>query len=180
MDDRRPTQDEGECEVEPRIVERPAFQVVGKKTWISGQDNSLFGRFWEQCRAESLLETFEQIGGFRPGPQTGGVTLGVSCVERDPAKREFYYLIGIESPDSVPGLEIYTVPASRWAVFECHGPVPGSIVQAEMYAFMEWLPNSDYVHANAPEMEVYPPESDGSSEDKTCEFWLPIKSKEAR
>ena len=163
--------------MEPKILERPAFQVVGKKTWISGQDNSLFGRFWEQCRAEGLFDVFEQVGGFRPGPQTGGVTLGVSCVERDPAKRKFYYLIAIESPEPVLGLETYTVPASRWAVFECHGPVPESIVQAEMYAFMEWLPNAQYAHAFAPEMEVYPPGSDGQSEDNYCEFWLPITPK---
>lgn len=166
----------------PRIVERPAFQVAGKKTWISGQDNALFGRFWEQCRAGGLFEVFEQTSGLRPGPQTGGVTLGVSCVERDPTKRQFYYLIGVESPGPVAGLETYAVPAARWAVFECHGPVPGSIVAAEMYAFMEWLPNSQYVHAHAPEMEVYPPRSDGSepdgsSEDSYCEFWLPIRDK---
>jgi len=34
--------------------------------------------------------------------------------------------------------------------------VPESIVQAEMFAFMEWLPQSGYEHALAPEMEVYP------------------------
>jgi AraC family transcriptional regulator len=159
-----------------RIVNRPAFQVVGKKTWISGQDNDLFGRFWEQCRAEGLFEVFKQIGGLQPGPQTRGVTLGVSCVEQDPSKREFYYLIGIESAQDCTalGLESYHIPASQWAVFECRGKVPDSIVQAEMYAFMEWLPASGYVHANAPEMEVYPPESDGGSEDNYCEFWLPI------
>jgi AraC family transcriptional regulator len=159
-----------------RMLRRPAFQVVGKKTWISGQDNGLFGRFWEQCRAEGLFETLKQVGGLQPGPQTGGVTLGVSCVDHDPTKREFYYLIGVEHPGDCPalGLESYQVPASRWAVFECRGKVPDSIAEAEMYAFMEWLPSSRYVHANAPEMEVYPPESDGSSEDNYCEFWLPI------
>jgi AraC family transcriptional regulator len=168
--------------IKPGIVERPTFQVVGKKTWISGQDNALFGRFWEQCRADGLFELFEQMSGFRPGPQTGGVTLGVSCVDKDPAKREFYYLIAIENPQdcAVTKLENYSVPASQWAVFECRGKVPDAIVKAEMYAFMEWLPNSEFVHANAPEMEVYPPESNGSSEDNYCEFWLPIKRKDTR
>ena len=164
---------------EYRIIQRPAFQVVGKKTWISGQDNSLFGQFWEQCTAEGLFEVFKQISSLRPGPQTRGVTLGVSCVDQDPSKREFYYLIGIETAQdcTAAGLESYQVPASQWAVFECRGKVPDAIVQAEMYAFMEWLPASGYVHANAPEMEVYPPESDGSSEDNYCEFWLPIREK---
>ena len=122
-----------------RIVQRPAFQVVGKKTWISGPDNGLFGQFWERCTAEGLLEVFKQINGLQPGQQTRGVTLGVSCVEQDPAKRDFYYLIGIETPQDCTalGLESYQVPASRWAIFECHGKVPDAIVQAEMYAFME-------------------------------------------
>ncbi len=170
--------------VKYRIVERPAFHIIGKKTWISGQDNAIFGRFWDKCRAEGLFEIFKQINGFQPGPQTRGGTLGVSCVERDPAKREFYYMIAIENPldREVPDLERYWVPAAQWAVFECRGKVPESIVKAEMFAFMEWLPNSNFVHANAPEMEVYPPESDGSSEDNdinVCEFWLPVKVKGA-
>jgi AraC family transcriptional regulator len=162
-----------------RIVRRPTFTVVGKKTWISGQDNSLFGQFWEQCAEEGLFEVFKQINGLQPGPQTRGVTLGVSCVEQDPAKREFYYLIATENPrDCTPaGLESYQVPASQWAVFECRGKVPDSIVQAEIYAFTEWLPASGYIHESAPEIEVYPPESDGSSDDNYCEFWLPIRER---
>ena len=164
-----------------RIIERPAFEVIGKKTWISGQDNALFGRFWEQCRAEGLFEVFRQINGLQAGPQTRGVTLGVSCVEKDPQNRAFYYLIAIEKLQdcSVTGLESYSVPASQWAVFECHGKVPQAIVEAEIYAFTQWLPASEFVHANAPEMEVYPPESKGDSDDNYCEFWLPIKSKDS-
>jgi AraC family transcriptional regulator len=163
--------------VKHRVLERPAFDVVGKKTWISGQDNSLFGTFWQRCRAEGLFAAFERVSGLRAGKQSGGVTLGISAVEQDPAKREFYYWIAVENPEgrAEAGLETYRVPASQWAVFECHGKVPDAIVEAEMYAFMEWLPNSGFVHANAPEMEVYLPGSDGSSEDSTCEFWLPIK-----
>jgi hypothetical protein len=32
-----------------RLIERPAFEVIGRKTWIGGQDNELFGRFWQEC-----------------------------------------------------------------------------------------------------------------------------------
>jgi AraC family transcriptional regulator len=162
-----------------RIVARPAFEVVGKKTWISDQDNSLFGQFWEQCRVEGLFALFEEVNSLQPGPQTHGVTLGISQVEKDPSKREFYYMIAVENPQnrSSPDLERYTVPASQWAIFECRGRLPDAIVEAEMFAFMEWLPNSDFVHAYAPEMEVYPPESDGRRDDNYCEFWLPIKAR---
>ena len=165
-----------------RIIERPAFYVIGKKTWIAGQDNAIFGHFWGQCRAEGLFERFEQINGRQAGPQTNSVTLGISRVEQDPARREFFYMIAIEGgelyrqpPNCLEAdLETYLVPASQWAVFECRGQVPDSIVRSEIYAFTQWLPASEFVHAPAPEMEVYYPGS-GQDDQYYCEFWLPIQ-----
>ena len=55
-----------------RLIDRPAFEVTGKKTWISGQDNSLFGRFWEQCAAGGLFEHFTRLRGSQPGAVTNG------------------------------------------------------------------------------------------------------------
>lgn len=158
-----------------RLIERPAFTVIGKSTRIGGQDNAQFGRFWAECRADGTMQKLGQIGGWQPGPQTGGVTLGISRVERDPANRAFDYMIAVEVPEDgapVAGLELYRVPATRWAVFECRGRIPDAIVASEMYAFMEWLPSSGYVHAPAPEMEVYYPGDSGPKH--YCEFWLPI------
>lgn len=158
-----------------RLIQRPSFDIIGKQTWISGQDNSLFGRFWEQCGADGVLAQLQRMGGMQPGAQTGGVTLGVSRVESDPANRAFNYMIAIEQPSGVEtgDLERYRVPACQWAVFECRGTVPDSIVQSEIYAFTQWLPASGYAHANAPEMEVYLPGESGA--DYVCEFWLPVK-----
>jgi AraC family transcriptional regulator len=166
-----------------RIVDRPAFDIIGLKTWISGPDNAQFGRFWERCREEGLFGRFEGMGGMAPGAQTGGVTLGVSRVEADPANRSFHYMIAVERPEGIEGagedgLEVYRVPACRWAVFECRGAVPDAIVAAEIYAFTQWLPASGYTHAAAPEMEVYFAGADGSSPDCYCEFWLPVVEKE--
>ena len=164
-----------------RIIEKPAFDIIGKKTWISGQDNDLFGQFWVQCQKEGLFEVFRQVSSNQLGAITGSSVLGISCVEKDPTNRAFYYLIGIERPEMISGaepgineLETYRVPASQWAVFECVGKVPEAIVKSEIYAFTEWLPSSEYAHAKAPEMEVYFPGNDGLSEDSYCEFWLPI------
>lgn len=159
-----------------RIIERPAFDILGKKGWIAEQDD--FGRVWETCKAEGVFTIFETITGWQPGPQTNGQTLGISRVEADPTNRDFYYMVAVEVPLGVthPDLEHYQVPASQWAVFECHGKVPEAIVEAEMFAFMEWLPKSDYAHALAPEMEVYYP-GEGADKDYYCEFWLPIAPK---
>ncbi len=85
-----------------RILERPAFDVIGKKTWIGGQDNELFGRFWQECQTNGLLAAFGEMRANRPGPQTNSLILGISCVEQDPAKREFIYMIAIEKPTAAP------------------------------------------------------------------------------
>jgi AraC family transcriptional regulator len=159
-----------------RLVDLPAFEIAGKKTWIAGVgDNAAFGRFWDRCRSEGLFSVFESLTGLQPGAHTHGVTLGVSRVEKDPARREFYYMIAVEHPTSPTpdGLESFMVPASLWAVFECRGPLPDAIVKSEIYAFTQWLPASGYHHALAPEMEVYPPAS-GPDDEPYCEFWLPI------
>jgi len=155
-----------------RLIERPAFDVLGRKTWISGPDNSLFGRFWQSCTREGLFAQFAQMTNQQPGPNTNGVTLGISRVEDDPANRAFYYMIAVEKlpAASLPAdVELYRVPAALWAVFECVGPIPDSIAAAEMHAFTGWLPTSGYIHAPAPEMEVYTPDG--------CEFWLPVVRK---
>lgn len=156
-----------------RIVDRPAFTVAGRSTWIGGPDNELFGRFWAQCQSDGTFDRFQALTAMSPGPQTQGHVLGISRVEADPIHREFTFLIGVEVPaDADTGeLERVTVPACRWAVFEAHGPVPEALVAAEIVAFIEWLPTSGYVHARAPEMEVYPPSPDGQP---YCEFWLPV------
>ncbi len=159
------------------LIKRLAFEVLGKKTWITGQDNALFSRFWEECRESGLFQQFKTLSAFRPGLQTGGTTLGISRVESDPACREFFYMIAIEKPQDAPesDLEVYQVPAATWAVFECRGTIPDALVESEIYAFTQWLPDSGYIHAMAPEMEVYPPEKDGP--EAYCEFWLPVAKK---
>jgi AraC family transcriptional regulator len=164
-----------------KLVEKSNFYIIGRQTFISGQDNEQFSRFWDECRSQgwlSMLDSLKQSSGTPAGPQTGAAYLGVSRVEKDPADRTFNYMIAIEIPGdklsaelSVLGLETCLVPACTWAVFECHGKPPMSIVEAEMFAFGQWLPSSSYRHAFAPEMEVYPADA---GED-FAEFWLPAE-----
>lgn len=163
-----------------RIVEKPAFDVMGPKVWIGGQDNEFFGEFWGECEENGMLSALQGLNGGSIGAQTGSSLLGVSRVEADPQNRSFYYMIAREVPEATPlpdGMERYQVPPCTWAVFACHGKVPEAIVNSEMYAFMEWLPQSGYEHAPAPEMEVYFPDSDGGKDDCYTEFWLPVQKK---
>lgn len=164
--------------VEVRIEKKPSFKIVGRKIWISGTDNELFGQFWENSEKNGLIENLKSLSKNKLDPILESNVFGVSCVEKDPNNRSFYFFIATESdicPEGM-GLEEYEVLACEWAVFRNRGDIPGALVEAEMYAFMKWLPNSKYEHANAPEMELYPPYNDSENGILT-EFWLPIRDK---
>lgn len=173
--------------IKVRIEEKPAFKIIGSKTWISGTDNELFNQFWQKCEEKGLLEIFKVVRGNQPGLVTNSLMMGVSCVENDPNNRSFNFYIAIEFDTEVNVgeliknrnhylLEEYLVPASKWAIFQNQGRLPDSLVESEMYAFRDWLPKSKYLHANVPEIEVYPPYQ-GSKENILNEFWMPIIEK---
>ena len=160
--------------IEARIEEKPAFHIAGQKTWISGQDNEQFGVFWRESHENGLIDTLRELRDHTPGPVTKSLVFGVSCVEKDPSDRAFDFFIAAEimGKDIAEDLAHYTVPACKWAIFTNKGDLPMSLIDAEMYAFMEWLPSSAFKHANAPELEVYP-----AQDDALVEFWLPIADK---
>lgn len=157
---------------EVRIEDKPAFLVAGQKIWISGQDNELFGNFWKESHENGLTDRLTALSGGKPGEITKSYVFGVSCVDKDPNNRAFDFYIAAEAPDNVyiDSLECREIPAAKWAIFSNKGDLPMSLVNAEMYAFMEWLPHSGFKHANAPEIEVYP-----ASDSSLVEFWMPIQ-----
>ena len=157
-----------------RIEEKEAFRVAGQKTWISGQGNQQFGDFWASSKESGLIKTLNSLSGYQPGSVTKSHVFGIFRVEEDPLNRAFNFWIATEAGSAtIPeGLETYWVPACKWAIFSNTGELPMSLVEAEMFAFMEWLPSSPYQHANAPELEVYP-----AQDENLVEFWLPVLEK---
>lgn len=164
--------------IKVRMEKKPAVKIAGRKIWISGTDNELFHQFWEKSNANGFVALLKKL--CRTETILNSQVFGVSCVEKNPSDRSFYFYIAAEC-EQIPGdmgLEEYNIPPCEWAVFENRGSMPRALVDAEMYAFMEWLPGSGYVHAEAPELELYPPDKEEAAET-AVEFWLPVKKKEA-
>jgi AraC family transcriptional regulator len=87
-----------------------------------------------------------------------------------------YYIAVAPGRETPAGLVDYTVPECTWAIFECVGAMPGAIQELQKRIVGEWLPNSGYEYANAPDIEVYF-EGDQQSDDYRCEVWLPVTKK---
>ncbi len=162
----------GEAEMNYRIEKKDAFRIVGVKEHheLNVEENfAQIPAFWAKTVQSGV---FAQILGLLNQEPKG--ILGVSSCMNG---KDFDYYIAAPSDMAVPeGLEEYTVPACTWAIFTCIGPMPSAIQTLQKRIVSEWLPNSGYVYANAPDIEVYF-EGNQQAEDYRCEVWLPVEKK---
>ncbi|MFV0414068.1 MAG: helix-turn-helix domain-containing protein, partial [Oscillospiraceae bacterium] len=113
-----------------RIHQQESFRAIGLKleTTVENEQNLTdIPNFWEIARQNGNFARLEALlenhGASRSAPQ--GI-LGLCAMNGQGSK--FHYYIAAAVPGPAPGgfTEI-TVPATTYAVFECTGPLPGSI-----------------------------------------------------
>ncbi|MBO9131481.1 GyrI-like domain-containing protein [Bacillus sp. 165] len=156
------------------IVERDGFQVVGiKKEFSCVNGENLIGipRMWAEVTENGTDNVLFKLN----NGQIKGV-LGVCVTTGDTkAKQLMDYWIAVEYEGNIPeGLSKLEIQASKWAVFEVHGPMPDAMQKAWKQIFSEWFPSSGYQHAGTPDLEVYTGE-DSSNPNLYSEIWVPVK-----
>ncbi|MFD1861298.1 effector binding domain-containing protein [Planococcus chinensis] len=156
-----------------KIVERAGFKVAGVKQEFSTEDDgNLKGipAMWQKALADG---TDERLFRLNDG-QIEGV-LGV-CIGKEGGLMDYWIAAetGQEAPEGFKAMEI---PASKWGVFEVHGPMPDAMQDAWKKIFSEWFPSNPYEYAGTPELEVYPQE-DAYQPDSYSEIWIPLKAKQ--
>ncbi|RLL42050.1 AraC family transcriptional regulator [Oceanobacillus piezotolerans] len=162
----------GDVEMDYKIVEKEAFQLVGKGIKTStrnGANRREIPAFWQEAGESGLVHEFDKRAG----------RLGVigACLEFDMEQESMTYFIGVEkSNESFPSdWEEKSVPQASWAVFPIHGPMPTAIQKGWDRIFSEWLPSTGYELAEGPELEVYVSDEDPNGDDYYSEVWVPIK-----
>lgn len=164
----------GEAEMNYRIEHHDAFRIVGPRLtcpWSPEKQEgfALVPKFWGEHHQKGTIPI---LCGIMNEPPMG--ILGVSVGDWQTAG-SFDYYIAVSSDQPAPeGMAEYEVPACTWAIFECKGPMPTAIQAMQQRIVTEWLPNSGYQYADAPDIEQYT-EGDQSSGDYVCYIWLPIK-----
>ena len=150
--------------MEPQIVSKPAFIVVGLNVRSKNENNEA-AQVWE-----ALMPRSGEIKGM-VNPQVG---YGV-CGNYDQASGEFDYLAGMEVSSAVDipdGMVEWDIPASKYAVFACTLPTIG---QAYDHAYKIWLPASGYQHADGPEFELYDESFDPQDPSSVLYIYIPIQ-----
>lgn len=153
-----------------KIIEKDAFKIVGKGIKVSMENDEhqrAITEFWIESNSNGFSEELSR----HSGPMG---LLGV-CMPYQPEYNGFIYYIGTEkNKEELPeGWEEEEIPAAKWAVFECVGPMPGAIQSVWSRIYSEWFPSSGYKHDKAPEIEVYPA-GDPNSENYRSEIWIPV------
>lgn len=164
----------GDTEMNYRIEKKEAFRIVGAKmesTWTPEKQEGFqeVPMFWRTHHQKGTIPELCRLMDSQPM----GV-LGVSVGDWMQSGK-FEYYIAVSSTQPVPeGMFEYEIPSCTWAIFECKGPMPTAIQQAQERVMTEWLPNSGYQYANAPDIEIYS-EGDQSAQDYTCWLWVPVQ-----
>jgi predicted transcriptional regulator YdeE/DNA-binding transcriptional MerR regulator len=154
--------------MEPRIVNKPAFTVVGLPfagTLGSDPPDNEISKVWGEFNRRSA--EIRHVS----GPAIG-LCFGMAN-ETEP-----WYIAGIEV-DRAPAGEVPTgmmsmsVPSQKYAVFTCTLPALGATYR---YITEEWQPRSSYEHADAPDFELYDEKFDPSDPEhgEMYVYW-PIK-----
>ncbi|WP_407270207.1 effector binding domain-containing protein [Radiobacillus sp. PE A8.2] len=156
-----------------KIVEKDAFQVIGKGIRVTMKDEENFTeipQFWQDIYKSDVGELIES--------HAGDLGMLGACLEYESEADAFIYFIGVEKGFAeVPEqLEENQIPASTWAVFEVVGPMPEAIQETTKRIFSEWFPATGFVHAGTADIEVYPPQKATPQDaDYRTEIWMPVK-----
>jgi AraC family transcriptional regulator len=148
--------------MEPKIVSRPAFTVVGV-LYRGKNEHGEVPQMWDQ----KLLPRVQEI----PHQVTPPLAYGV-LDHYDPQTGEFDYLAGygVERVADLPeGMVRWDVPAQTYAVFPCTLPT----VMDGFGAAYSWLKQSGTQRADGPEFEFYDEHFHG--DESALYIYIPIK-----
>ena len=166
----------GGTKMEYRIERLPEITVLCKRKVVNKPFDASpkdITEFWGECTKDGT--TKKLISKYNENCHLKGL-LGISFSNELEAMK-FPYGIGIESSETVDGLDIVHIPAYTYAVFKCVGSMPDAFTNTYKKICEEFFPQNDrYEYGYGVEFEVYPSD-DVKNKDYTCEIWIAVKEK---
>ena len=100
------------------------------------------------------------------------------CMDGD-GKTFKYMIAGRYTGGKVPkGMKLVELDKGDWAVFDCYGPNPKTLQEANTKVFNEWIPNNnEYEVRDNYNIEWYDCTGDQDSKDYHSAIWIPIRKK---
>lgn len=164
--------------MEYRIVEKPAFNLIGVSKRVpmqfEGVNNAIVAlaqSITEEQRKEmhalQNVEPYEVVN--------ASYDADASFMKEEGA---LTHLIGVLSTNEVISDRLVKVPVKEctWAVFPAEGPFPTTLQDITARTYSEWLPSSDYEIVNLPGFSFtrLDPNKEGFA---YSEIWMPVQKK---
>ncbi|MBU2671040.1 AraC family transcriptional regulator [Actinoplanes bogorensis] len=167
---------EGNERMDTRIVDRPAFRLVGHAARVPLIHQGINPHIQQHIAAlpKEKHPRLRSLGNTEPA----GLLAVTDDLDPDRAEgSELTYLHGVAvSADSpVPDdLDAIEVAAGRWAIFRTDGPHPQALQSAWAATATEWFPSNPWRLRPGPEIVAVLDRADDFS-TATCELWLPVE-----
>ncbi|UVS78639.1 GyrI-like domain-containing protein [Actinokineospora sp. UTMC 2448] len=167
---------EGSIPMDTRIVDRPAFRLIGHATRVPLIHHGVNPHIQEHIAGlpGEEHERLKAIGDTEPP----GLLQVCDDLDPDSAEgSELTYLHGVAvtrdtaTPDDLDAIE---VPAGRWAVFRTDGPYPQTLQTTWAATATDWFPSNPWRLRPGPSMVAILHRNPNFT-TATCELWLPVE-----
>ncbi|MGS2647212.1 GyrI-like domain-containing protein [Streptosporangium sp. LJ11] len=167
---------EGSIPMETRLVDRPAFRLVGHAARVPLIHQGINPHIQQHITALPQEEhlRLKALGDTEPV----GLLQVSDDLDPDGAEgSELTYLHGVAVSRDTPipdDLDAIEVPAGRWAVFRTAGPHPQALQTTWAATATEWFPSNPWRLRSGPSIVSVLERADDFS-TATCELWLPVE-----
>jgi AraC family transcriptional regulator len=167
---------EGNSPMHVRIVERPAFRLVGHAARVPLVHRGVNEQI--QAHIAALPPSEHQRLKALSDTEPGGLLQVTADVDPDDAEgTELTYLHGVAVSGNSPipdDLHVIDVPDGEWAVFRAAGAYPEVLQSTWAATATDWFPSNPWRLRPAPSMVAVLERADDFS-TATCELWLPVE-----
>ncbi|GAB2743294.1 AraC family transcriptional regulator [Nocardioides pakistanensis] len=167
---------EGSTPMDARIVERPAFRLVGHATRVPLIHEGINPHIQAHVTSIPAEEHFrlKELSNTEPA----GLLQVSDGVDPDATEgSELTYLHGVAVSDHTPvpdDLDAIDVAAGTWAAFRSSGAYPAALQETWAATATDWFPSNPWQLRPGPSVVAVIDRAEDFS-TATCELWLPVE-----
>ncbi|MEU0538602.1 AraC family transcriptional regulator [Nocardia sp. NPDC005978] len=167
---------EGSTPMDTRIVDRPAFRLVGHAARVPLIHQGINPHIQQHINAIPPQE-HSRLKGLGDSDPAGLLQV---CDDVDPDGTEgseltYLHGVAVQQDTSAPGdLDAIDVPGGKWAVFRTTGAHPQTLQQTWAATATDWFPSNPWRLRPGPSIVAILDRSPDFS-TATCELWLPVE-----
>ncbi|GAB4051864.1 AraC family transcriptional regulator [Catellatospora paridis] len=168
---------EGSIPMDTRIVDRPAFRLIGHAARVPLIHHGVNPHIQQHIAALPVAE-HSRLKALSAAEPAGllQVTDGIDPDAVEGTELTYLHGVAVAADTPAPGdLDAIEVPAGRWAVFSTSGPYPQALQTTWAATATEWFPSNPWRLRPGPSIvAILDRAADFST--ATCELWLPVEA----